>query len=89
MLSETHKVLDFTGGADADRTRDLLNAISTERCSPVSELSNTVHYSVHGCSYSPPAFIAVGFTVGFNYRKYLSNLASVLCMQSDKQQSLP
>ena len=27
MLSETQKVLDFIGGADADRTRDLLNAI--------------------------------------------------------------
>ena len=27
MLCQTHKVLDFTGGADADRTRDLLNAI--------------------------------------------------------------
>ncbi len=27
MLSETQKLLDFIGGADADRTRDLLNAI--------------------------------------------------------------
>ncbi len=27
MMSETQKVLDFIGGADADRTRDLLNAI--------------------------------------------------------------
>jgi hypothetical protein len=27
MLSETQRVLDFIGGADADRTRDLLNAI--------------------------------------------------------------
>jgi hypothetical protein len=28
MLSETQRVPDFAGGADADRTRDLLNAIS-------------------------------------------------------------
>jgi hypothetical protein len=27
MLFETQIVLDFIGGADADRTRDLLNAI--------------------------------------------------------------
>lgn len=27
MVSERQKVLDFIGGADADRTRDLLNAI--------------------------------------------------------------
>jgi len=27
MLSDTQKLLDFIGGADADRTRDLLNAI--------------------------------------------------------------
>jgi hypothetical protein len=27
MMSETHRVTDFIGGADADRTRDLLNAI--------------------------------------------------------------
>ena len=27
MLCKTQKVLDFIGGADADRTRDLLNAI--------------------------------------------------------------
>ena len=27
MLSETQIGIDFTGGADADRTRDLLNAI--------------------------------------------------------------
>jgi hypothetical protein len=27
MLSETQIVLDFIGGADVDRTRDLLNAI--------------------------------------------------------------
>ena len=26
-MSEKRKVLDFIGGADADRTRDLLNAI--------------------------------------------------------------
>jgi hypothetical protein len=28
MLSESRKVLDLIGGADADRTRQLLNAIS-------------------------------------------------------------
>jgi hypothetical protein len=27
MLSETEKVLDFVGGAERDRTADLLNAI--------------------------------------------------------------
>jgi len=27
MLSDAQKVLDFIGGADVDRTRDLLNAI--------------------------------------------------------------
>jgi hypothetical protein len=30
MVSEAQKVLDFIGGADADRTRDLLNAICVD-----------------------------------------------------------
>jgi hypothetical protein len=34
MLCETQKVLDFIGGADVDRTRDLLKAINTSDGSP-------------------------------------------------------
>jgi hypothetical protein len=34
-MSETHRVTDFIGGAYADRTRDLLNAICSAALSPI------------------------------------------------------
>jgi hypothetical protein len=51
MMFEKRKI-DFTGGADADRTRDLLNAIKTSRTTRLSRTESFFFSSIYSPSTS-------------------------------------
>jgi hypothetical protein len=94
MLSETEKVLDFIGGADADRTRDLPNAICASGLHAKRGRSTASAGRAHGfledCSWMEPTFVdALAERCGATWPAIKAARANALALIDRVEKSLP